>query len=82
MRTRGVQCSSVQITVQSNHLGSGPAWTCTYMVCTWYVHAWYAHGMYMHVHGMAVTCLYESKSIYTCIYMYIHVWTMYIHVYT
>ncbi len=28
------------------------------------------------------TCLYDSKRVYTCIYMYIHNWTMYINVHT
>ena len=28
------------------------------------------------------TCLYDSKRVYLWIYMYIHVWTMYTHVYT
>ena len=31
---------------------------------------------------MICTCLYKSKRVYICIYMYIYVWTMYIHVYT
>ncbi len=31
---------------------------------------------------MVCTSSYESKCVHTCIFMYIHVWTTYIHVYT
>ncbi len=41
-----------------------------------YTNPWYT-GLYI-----VCTCLYDSKRVYKCIYMYIHLWTMYIHVYT
>ena len=48
-------------------------------------HLYTEHCLHKHVYTclyIVCTCLYDAKLVCKCINMYIHVWTMYIHVYS
>ena len=58
---------------------------CLYISGNEHSHLYTAHQLYRTACTslyMVCTCLWNSKLVYNCINVYIHVWTMYIHVYT